>query len=155
MDLTFEQARERDMATILQWRLDTLREVFNQPELSQDSKIMKENYKWFERALIKQSVYFCVVRSGDETVGCGCFCRQRELPSLDNPNGTCGYLMNIYIRPENRGQGLGTKLVEHLIDQCRMEDIHKIYLESTKGALKLYESLGFTPMVDYLIYKGN
>ena len=51
----------------------------------------------------------CFAYVGNEIVGCGGICLYQEMPSPDNPSGGCAYLMNIYTRPEFRGQGVGKK----------------------------------------------
>ena len=87
----------------------------------------------------------------DETViGCGGICYQTEMPSPDNPNGKCGYLMNIYTLPEYRGMGVGNSIVEYLINDARARCANKIYLESSEKAKKLYYEKGFRDMVDYM-----
>ena len=83
-------------------------------------------------------------------VGCGGICYQREMPSPDNPAGTCGYLMNIFAVPELRGQGIGRKVIEFLIADARTKGTGKIYLESSAVAKPLYRSVGFTDMPDYM-----
>lgn len=55
-------------------------------------------------------------------------------------------LMNIAIAPEYQGQGLGTALLQFLIDYVRENDELEIWLEvrvSNKGAIALYQKLGF------------
>ena len=58
--------------------------------------------------------------------------------------------MNIYTRAAVRGQGIGTKIIESLIDETAHRGIHKVYLETTDQARPLYERIGFTEMKGYL-----
>ena len=89
------------------------------------------------------------VKSG-EIVGCGGICYQSEMPSPDNPMGTNGYLMNIYALPEKRGEGIGRKIVEYLIEDAKQRRTEKIYLESSGMARRLYHEIGFSDMKDYM-----
>ena len=59
--------------------------------------------------------------------------------------------MNIYTRAAVRGQGIGTKIIESLIDETAHRGIHKVYLETTDQARPLYERIGFTEMKGYLM----
>ena len=89
----------------------------------------------------------------DETgriVGCGGICYQKEMPSPDNLSGTNGYLMNIFSLPEWRGQGIGRKIIEFLIQDAQSRGTEKIYLESSEMAKNLYYEIGFFDMEDYL-----
>ena len=72
------------------------------------------------------------------------------MPSPDNEDGTCGYLMNIYALPEYRGHGVGRKIVEYLLAEAKERGTQKIYLESSDMAMSLYQEIGFTPLEGYM-----
>ena len=60
------------------------------------------------------------------------------------------WVEEIYVLPEHRGCGIGSAFLSHLISS-REESIKRIRLEveeANSGAIKLYRSLGFTPL-DY------
>jgi putative acetyltransferase len=66
-------------------------------------------------------------------------------PTEGLPHGTCE-LVKMYLLPEARGTGLGTRLIEQCLQQAREAGFSKIYLESMpelKNALKVYERFGF------------
>lgn len=57
------------------------------------------------------------------------------------------HLLNLCVRQECQGQGLGYRLLTHLLQVARSHEAEYIYLEvrqSNHQALKLYQSLGFT-----------
>ena len=63
------------------------------------------------------------------------------------PRKGVAYLGHIGVAPELRGQGLGTLLVQHLIEQARTQGFARAALDVSSGnprAQKLYEQLGFT-----------
>ena len=56
------------------------------------------------------------------------------------------HLLNLCVRQEARGQGLGTKMIQYLINQARQKDMGSIFLEvrvSNDAAIRLYDKLGF------------
>ena len=56
------------------------------------------------------------------------------------------HLLNLCVRDEARGQGLGKKLIKYLIHLARQNDMGSIFLEvrvSNAVAIQLYENLGF------------
>ncbi|RWC49532.1 MAG: N-acetyltransferase [Mesorhizobium sp.] len=57
------------------------------------------------------------------------------------------YLADIIIWPENRGQGIGSRLVQALIDHPEVRSVFHWSL-STSDAHGLYEKLGFKPSTD-------
>ena len=56
------------------------------------------------------------------------------------------HIMNICVDPAVQKQGVGRKMVEHMIDVAKKEKASSIFLEvrpSNKSAISLYEGLGF------------
>ena len=88
-------------------------------------------------------------------VGCGGLCLYNEMPSPDNINGKCGYLMNVYVRAQYRNHGLGTDITNWLINSAKKKGVNKIYLESSVIAKNMYYKIGFNDMKDYMIYKNK
>ena len=57
------------------------------------------------------------------------------------------HLLNVCVRRERQGAGLGRLLVRHAIDLCRDAGATQMFLEvrpSNRKAISLYNSLGFT-----------
>jgi ribosomal-protein-alanine N-acetyltransferase len=60
-------------------------------------------------------------------------------------------LLNICVRPAFQKQGVGRTLLEFLLQQAKVENIEKIYLEvraSNSPAKSLYESFGFEKIAE-------
>ncbi len=56
------------------------------------------------------------------------------------------HLLNLCVRQTERGQGLGEKMVQYLMNQARQKDMGSIFLEvrvSNTAAINLYDKLGF------------
>ncbi|HSC85011.1 MAG TPA: N-acetyltransferase [Pseudomonas sp.] len=61
------------------------------------------------------------------------------------------YLAHLGVRPELRGQGIGERLIQHLLEQGRAAGYRQTGLDvaaSNPRAQKLYERLGFTVQVE-------
>lgn len=151
--------RTCDMAELdelLDLRMEVLACVFEDEYSASDevlySALREQNKAYYQTHLADGSHIACVAvdEMSDEVLGTGGLCLYQEMPSPDNPNGMCGYLMNIYTRKAARGRGVARSLVEHLIEQARARQVGKIYLETTPMARSLYEHLGFVDMHDYL-----
>lgn len=57
-----------------------------------------------------------------------------------------GELLNLCIAPEAQGQGLGARLLAHLLDRARARDCDEVFLEvrdSNGAARRLYRRAGF------------
>ncbi|MDX1251489.1 MAG: ribosomal protein S18-alanine N-acetyltransferase [Gammaproteobacteria bacterium] len=59
------------------------------------------------------------------------------------------HILNLCVKPESRGQGLGRMMLEHLIDQSRRIRVQIVFLEvrpSNQAAINLYLSAGFNEL---------
>lgn len=140
-----------DIATLLKWRKEVMREVFG-VEASEEMMLANEDYY---RTQIPAGNHRAFIACYDgEEAGCGSVCFSRELPSPDNPGGRCGYLMNIYVRKSLRNRGIADSIVKHLVKTASECCCNKIYLESTDTARPLYLANGFSDMNNMMIYKS-
>ncbi|MCR5500992.1 MAG: GNAT family N-acetyltransferase [Acetatifactor sp.] len=156
MKLSVKRASLDELDMLMEWRMRVLAEVFSDSEKPNWVGIRKNNEEYYRESLSDGTHTACFALNEDDGViiGCGGICYQKEMPSPDNPTGTNGYLMNIYTLPEYRGQGVGRRIVEFLIDDARGRNTEKIYLESSKDAKHLYREIGFSDMQDYMKLEG-
>ena len=59
-------------------------------------------------------------------------------------------LMNIYVRPDYRKNGIAKVIVRHLVNEARNRHCGKIYLETTDAGRSLYAAVGFDEMKDMM-----
>ena len=150
MEIEIRQAGLADLERLLEWRIEVLHEVFSIPENWPIPELEKANRRYYQQALPAGGHVACFAYAGKEIVGCGGICLYQEMPSPDNPSGQCAYLMNIYTRPQFRGQGVGETVIKWLIGQARQRNISKIYLETSEAGRSVYKKIGFTPMPDMM-----
>ena len=89
-------------------------------------------------ALCEPDVTFLVVRAGDEAVGCGALLR--------DPRGW-GEIKRMYLRPDQRGRGIGRRVLAELATIARNLGLPLLRLETgihNTEALALYRRAGFT-----------
>ena len=152
MSVSVKKATLSDLDTLMEWRMRVLAEVFPAKE-HEDRTLIRKNNELYYRQHLEDDTHTACFAIDDETgkiVGCGGICYQSEMPSPDNPMGTNGYLMNIYALPEKRGEGIGRKIVEYLVEDAKQRRTEKIYLESSGMANRLYHEIGFSDMKDYM-----
>jgi mycothiol synthase len=78
------------------------------------------------------------------------FCRVGTY--ADDDGRLVGEVKHVGVRREARGRGLGRELVRWGIAACRERGVEDVYLSvesENRGALGLYESLGFRPDVEW------
>jgi putative acetyltransferase len=87
-------------------------------------------------ALSDPAVTFLVVRDGDEVVGCGALLR--------DPRGW-GEVKRMFVRPEQRGRGIGKRVLAELETIARNARLPLLRLETgihNKDAIALYRGAG-------------
>lgn len=145
-----KQAAIEDIELLMQWRMEVLRHVFALSPDDARPELYAANLAYYKAALQSGEHIAALAEKDNAVVGCGGVCLYQEMPSPDNPSGQCAYLMNVYVREEFRGQGIGKAIVKWLVEQAQKRHITKIYLETSKQAKPLYAGLGFTDMPDYM-----
>ncbi len=141
-----------DLPTLMDWRAEVLRCVFgNEP----DNGLLAANRSYYREHMADGTHVALVAEIDGKQCGCGGICFSSELPSPDNPTGQCGYIMNVYVRPAYRCQGIAHTIVSRLIEEAKMHDCRKIYLETTHEGRPVYASLGFSEMTDMMKYTDN
>lgn len=140
-----------DIPTLMDWRREVLENVFG-AEPADD--VMNANRRYYERHIADGSHVALIAEADDgEETGCGALCLYDEMPSPENPDGLCGYLMNIYVRAPHRRRGIGSAVVRRLVELARERGCGKIYLETTDLGRPLYKELDFEPMPDMMKLK--
>ena len=150
MNIEIRKAELSDLALLLKWRMTVLREVFSIPADYPTEDLEQENRRYYQAAIPAGTHVACFAYAGNQIVGCGGVCIYQEMPSPDNPDGRCAYLMNIYTCPEVRKQGVGETIINWLVDQATMRGISKIYLEASEAGKSLYQKIGFVSMPDMM-----
>lgn len=142
--------RTEEIIELLRWRSEVIEHVFGQRP---DEALMAENERYY-LAHVPSGRHLAYIAEVDGAeAGCGSICLTEELPSPDNPDGKCAYLMNIYVRDAFRERGVGHEIVKRLIAEARALKCEKIYLETTAEGRSLYESLGFADLPDMMKLK--
>jgi putative acetyltransferase len=89
-------------------------------------------------ALSAPGVTFLVVRAGEEAVGCGAI--------VNDPRGW-GEIKRTYVRPDQRGRGIGKRVLAELEAIAHNSGLRLLRLETgihNGEALALYRRAGFT-----------
>lgn len=158
---TIQRANVHDIPRLLEIRDEATRDIFDLDEKADISEVLASTEAYYRRSIPNgEHIAALAVRSG-ETIGCGGVCLYDELPAPTNPSGACAFIMNVYVSPKARRQGVGRALMVWLIDGARERGACKIYLEASDSGAPLYESLGFKPMggmmrlEDEFVHKGD
>lgn len=150
MEFEIRKADLDHLDLLIEWRMTVLREVFSiLPHVPMEN-LERESRIYYQTALKTGAHTACFAYADHKIVGCGGVCFYREMPSPDNPNGICAYLMNIYTAPAYRKCGAGKSIVTWLQQRANEYGACKIYLKSSEYAHAFYQKMGFHDRNGYM-----
>jgi len=133
------EVRRVDFSNELDKVLDIYREYVSSTSINLD---FQKNEKEFANLSGKYDIPgagIFLAWVGNEVVGCAAYRKVSD--------STCE-MKRVYVRPNSRGNRLGSVLVERVIKEARASDYKKMYLDvlpEFEAALALYKSYGFKP----------
>jgi GNAT superfamily N-acetyltransferase len=83
-----------------------------------------------------------IEEAGDVVAGADAWLKPRQ-PGPANLQEVVPYVLNVYCRPEHRGNGLARRLMETIIDWAVAEGYAMVELHASEAGRPLYEHLGF------------
>lgn len=87
--------------------------------------------------------YHCIVVVDDQSgiiVGCGTlFIEYKFIRGL----AVKGHIEDVVVKKEKRGSGIGTLIINHLVEIAKEQECYKIALVCNKGNVKFYKKCGF------------
>ncbi len=98
------------------------------------------------------AIHFLVRNSEQKSIGCARLLTEshkenerREDSSADSSEKQKKFRIGrVAIIKEYRKQGIGTRLIQRVIDTCREQDLsHPIYLHAQTNSIRFYQKLGF------------
>ena len=146
MNIIFQRAAIEQLDLLVQTRIEVLRAA---NLLSRDvdmSEVEATSREYYREALADGSHTAYLAFDDGAFVGAGGVSYYRVMPTFHNPSGRKAYIMNMYVRPACRRQGVATRMLDLLVEDAKRRGIQCISLEATDAGRPLYEKYGFIPM---------
>ena len=141
LTMKIREATRVDAKWIIRHRIGMFEAMGEPEDFIKKTRSLTEKY--IRQDWTKDYRYFLLEEEGEVLGGCG-LSTFRIPPLAHQPTGVYGYVSNMFVEPNHRRNGLGKKLLEHVIEYCKTCGIGMLLLHSSKGANSLYESLGFS-----------
>lgn len=144
MNDIIRKATSDDIQSLIDLRIALLKEVgeLHSQEEENTFRYATEQYLQTEMKSGTFIAYIAVVNG--ETVSISGVTFFQRPPYIGNLGGKEAYILNMYTRPDYRGNGLAKKLLQHCITECKANEIKRIWLHSSKDGQPLYRKIGFT-----------
>lgn len=146
MDYMYRKATLEDMKLLVASRVEILRAANGLPADTDMSKVERESYAYYQKALADGSCVCYLAFDGECLVGAGGVSFYQVMPTYYTPTGQKAYIMNMYTSPAYRRQGIAYHILDLLIEEIRNRGVVYIALEATDMGRPLYEKYGFVKM---------
>ncbi|MGA3240276.1 MAG: GNAT family N-acetyltransferase [Bryobacteraceae bacterium] len=145
VSFTVMPATLHDIATIVSQRRSMFAAMGYSDEGALDA--MSSAFEpWLRRKMLDGEYLAWFAITDDEAVAAGVGLWLMDWPPhMIGSGGRRGNLVNMFVRPENRRQGIARQLMRAALDWCGANAIDYVMLHSSAEGRHLYESLGFTP----------
>ena len=133
-------ADKQDIDLMMSSRLEMLKEVNSlDADYLYSESFVEESRRYF----LEGDQTTVLVLDGERVIGCATICYITIMPTFSHPTGKRAHLMNVYTAKEFRGQGIGKKMVDLLIEDAWNKGATEISLDATESGRPLYRKCGF------------
>ncbi|MBX3064286.1 MAG: GNAT family N-acetyltransferase [Anaerolineae bacterium] len=142
MNLTYRRITFDDAATVTYHRRSMYEAMGNTDPAILDP--MEANFIGWVKRRLEDGTYlgwFCL--DGEKIVAGVGIWLQDWPPHVLDPQGPRAYILNVFVEPEYRQQGIARELTQHCIDWSREQGIKVITLHYSDAGKFVYEKLGF------------
>ncbi|MFA9380629.1 MAG: GNAT family N-acetyltransferase [Acetanaerobacterium sp.] len=140
---TLRCATQEDIQTLVQLRLDFLREDVGMLTPQEQRELTGTLEDYFSQYLGHGCIAtLAQVQGRAVSIALMVFTHRPAHPRF--PTGTTAQLLNVYTLPEYRRRGLATRVLRELVEQARCAGVSYIELLASADGRPLYEMLGFT-----------
>ncbi len=146
----FRQAGYDDLTQFAQMRWDFRTEEEHQPPLMSREEFVRECVAFLRQGLEQHSWTYWVAEQDGLLVSHVFVHRILKVPSPFDLSGRFGYVTNVYTRPEHRNQGVGSALLERVLEWARQEDLETLIVWPSEASIPFYKRAGFTSRNDVL-----
>jgi GNAT superfamily N-acetyltransferase len=143
--ITVRTATREDVPVLLHHRREMFRAMgFTDPGVLESLEALTEQY--FRDALQDGTFHgWLAVDAAGTVVGGGGVSETLMPPGPFSPTPTRPEILNVYVEPAYRRQGIARQLMEVMIDWCRARGFGSVFLHASDEGRPLYASMGFEP----------
>jgi GNAT superfamily N-acetyltransferase len=135
-------------------RLAALRFAFRaaqNPAVEPEGEFLARCTPWMRERLAEYTPWRCwVAESGGDLVGHLWLQLIEKIPNPAPELEQHGYITNVFVLPEARGSGAGSRLLETALEYCRQHRVDSVILWPTERSRPLYQRHGFVEPGDIL-----
>ena len=142
MNIIFEEASKDDIEELIRLRIAYMIDDFGSIGDHEKECMEKQLPDYFTRKLGSELIAF--IARDDKQIVSVAYLHIIEMPANSVLlNGLYGEVLSVYTKPEYRGRGLCTQLINNLIEYGRKIGLGKVDLGATEEGYPIYKRAGF------------
>ena len=150
-NITVHLVGTEDIPAMTAHRLAYLIEMQGERPPEYLEKLKRELEAYFSDHIRSDNFIALVAVSQNRIMGYGALVLRSIPGDLNKPSYLEGDILNMYTLPHVRRQGVGTLILEKLLELARSKGLSKVGLHTSKDGEHLYRSFGFSePIYPYL-----
>lgn len=153
--IEYRAAGINDISLLVSSRMELLRSANGLSADADLSHVEKELLGYYKKTLATGEHYAIVAFDDGIFVATGGICFYDILPTYHNPTGRKAYIINMFTKPEYRGRGIATEILDRLVKKSISNRVRFISLEATASGKSIYEKYGFVPMQNEMQLKNE
>ena len=135
-------ADHRDLETLVQVRLDFIREIF-EPQLDSEIADLAFRLRAYYVEHLERDFTAVLAEDGTKLAAAAFFTVTDRPPNPRISNGRLGQITNVLTYPEYRHQGLATALIQKILEEAARRGVSRVELAASADGRPVYEKLGF------------
>ncbi|MGL5080420.1 MAG: GNAT family N-acetyltransferase [Microcoleaceae cyanobacterium] len=148
--MKYRTADESDVVTLAEMRWEFQTEDNDNPPIVSKTEFVEVCSNFLRQGLIQKNWVYWIAEVEREIVSHIFVQRVRGVPRPFWLNNAYGYVSNVYTKPAYRRQGIGTELMQQVLNWARHQEIDVLIVSISEESVTFYERAGFTAKNEWM-----
>jgi GNAT superfamily N-acetyltransferase len=148
--MKYRTANESDVVALAEMRWEFQIEGNDSPPIVSKTEFVEVCSDFLRQGLIQKNWVYWIAELEGEIVSHIFVQRVRGVPRPFWLNNAYGYVSNVYTKPAYRRQGIGTELMQQVLNWARHQEIDVLIVSISEESITFYERAGFTAKNEWM-----
>lgn len=149
MNITYKRLTEKELNTIIEMRIDQLREEGAKEEID----LVPALKQYYMRHMADGTFVSWLAFDGNKIIGTSGMSFVEKPPYFGCPSGKIGLLSSMFTNPDYRRKGIAKELLSRVVNEAREYGCGTIQITASDMGVKLYTDFGFVHNENFMQYK--
>lgn len=148
--MKYRTADESDVVTLAEMRWEFQIEDNDYPPIVSKTEFVEVCSDFLRQGLIQKNWVYWIAVLEREIVSHIFVQRVRGIPRPFWLNNAYGYVSNVYTKPVYRRQGIGSQLMQQVLNWAKHQEIDVLIVSISEESVTFYERAGFTAKNEWM-----